>query len=122
MAAVVLLFGKFAAVVFTLRQIVQCKTSLSLGSVYKHISFHLGIDAPGTALEMLRCTLEQMDGQRVRGPRHLHACEFLKESQSELLLHPGAPKHLFANLEQSPYQTFRHASILKRFVALSCPE
>ena len=41
MAAVVLLFGKFATVVFTLRQIVQCKTSLSLGSVYKHISFHI---------------------------------------------------------------------------------
>ena len=41
MTVVILPFGKVATVVFTLRQIVQCKTSLSLGVVYKHISFHI---------------------------------------------------------------------------------
>eukprot|EP00974_Lingulodinium_polyedra_P003952 371600-Lingulodinium_polyedra.AAC.1 len=58
-----------------------------------------GVDAPGTALRMLIAQLESSTGIPMSEPEHVHATEWLRDSQEELKVHPCSPTCIFEDIE-----------------------
>ena len=59
-----------------------------------------GIDAPGTALEIIRFGVAAKLGLQSppRAPTHLHAVENFAQSQHELRMHPAGPQCIFRDI------------------------
>eukprot|EP00973_Karenia_brevis_P016225 2221254-Karenia_brevis.AAC.1 len=58
-----------------------------------------GIDAPGVALGVLTCCLQdRLPNKSVNKPRHLSGVEWVGNVRDELLHHPSAPECLFEDI------------------------
>ena len=60
-----------------------------------------GINAPGSALGMLRAQLSEVTGNDVPEIKHVHAAESDPACQAELMIHPSAPKCIFTDLNDA---------------------
>ncbi|CAK0907379.1 unnamed protein product, partial [Prorocentrum cordatum] len=64
-----------------------------------HSTCYSGIDTPGVALHMLAAQLEGSTACGNIKPEHIHACDILKDSRSELITSPMEPQCLFKDVE-----------------------